>query len=304
MTDFGEAPTSLPPRIEALGTREGRSISASRSIGAILVDCGRLSPSDAERILQTQKETGVRFGDAAVLLGLLNNDDIRHALAHQSHYPYLPPGHDSVDHSLEITCQPFVPAGEDFRTLRTQLKLGWFDTNRERKMLAVVSSGRHEGRSHVVANLAIVFSQLGKRTLVVDADLRHPSQSRLFRLAGQTGLSDMLSGRCSIEAAIRPSPLRYLSVLPSGIAPPNPQELLAGDAFSTLLPALCQDFEVVILDTPNSAEFADAHTVAKRAGGAVLVARQHASSLPGAASLVRNLQQHGITIVGSVFNQG
>lgn len=278
--------------------------SAGRSIGAILIDSGKLSAQEAERVLRLQKEKDLRFGDAAIMLGLLVEDDIRQALSNQFHYPYLPLSDNTLDQRLAAAYQPFSPAVEDLRALRSQLLLRWFDTDADHRTLAIVSPGSREGRSHIAANLAIVFSQLGERTLVIDADLRRPCQHRLFKLTNQMGLSDMLSGRCGAEAVVKISALRGLSVLPAGVTPPNPQELLGLAGFSSLLQALCNDYDVIILDTPASTEYADALTVATRAKAAVLVARQHTSSLSYASELARNLQEYGIAVVGSVLNRG
>lgn len=286
----------------ALAPRAGAP--AGRTIGAILVERGSLAPHDAERIVRLQQERGLRFGDAAIMLGLLTIDDIRQALSHQFDYPYLPLGDTTLDPSLVAAYQPFGPSGEDLRALRSQLLLRWFDTGANRRTLAIVSPGTGEGRSYIAANLAIVLSQLGERTLVVDADLRNPCQHRLFKLANQAGLSDMLSGRCETGAVVPIAALRGLSVLPAGALPPNPQELLGRPGFAALLRKLREQFDVIILDTPAACEFADAHTAAKRAEGAVLVARQHVSSLTRADELARNLQQYGISVVGTVLNRG
>lgn len=278
--------------------------SSVRPIGAILVDRGRLGSYEVERVLQLQKDNGLRFGDNAVMLGLLSRDDIRQALSHQFNYPYLSPGDVTLDESLVAAYHPFSPPVEDIRALRSQLLLRWFDAAGDRRTLAVVSPNAREGRSHIAANLAIVFSQLGERTLIVDADLRKPRQHRLFKLANQKGLSDMLLGRCASEAVVKIPSLRGLSVLPAGALPPNPQELLGRAGFSSLLHGLYDSFDVIILDTPASTEFADANVVAARAEAAVLVTRRHVSSLARAGELARNLQEYGVTVVGSVLNRG
>ncbi len=275
---------------------------AERSIGAILMDTGRLTPEGAERVLRLQKERGLRFGEAAIALGILNEDDIRQALAYQFDYPYLPAGDGALSRELVAAYQPFSPEVENLRALRSQLMLRWFDAEAHRKSLAIVSPGPGEGRSHIAANLAIVFSQLGERTLLIDADLRRPRQHRLFKLSNGAGLSGMLSGRAGSEAVVRVSGLLGLSVLPAGVLAPNPQELLGRPVFADMLESLSHDFDVVILDTPAAAEFADAHTIATRAGAALLVARKDHSSLPQAAHLTRNLQEFGTTVVGAVLN--
>jgi Mrp family chromosome partitioning ATPase len=114
----------------------------------------------------------------------------------------------------------------------------------------------------------------------------------------------MLAGRCETGAVVAIGALRGLSVLPAGAMPPNPQELLGGPGFTSLLQKLREQFDVIILDTPAASGFADAHTAAQRAEAAVLVARQHVSSLTRAGELARNLQEYGISVVGTVLNRG
>ena len=104
--------------------------------------------------------------------------------------------------------------------------LRWFDRAEERQVLTIVGAERGEGRSYLAANLAIVFSQLGERTLLVDADLREPRQHYLFHLENQIGFSTLLAGRSREEAIVRIPDLAGLSVLPAGPTPPNPLELL------------------------------------------------------------------------------
>lgn len=295
-------------RIQVLGP-DGTSVrarvaGADRSIGAILVDSGRLRPEDAERILRLQKEQGLRFGEAAIQLGLLTEDDIRKALSYQFDYPYLPADDTSLSNELVAAYRPFSPSVEHLRALRSQLMLRWFDTSGDdkRKALAVVSPGNGEGRSFIAANLAIVFSQLGERTLLIDADLRRPQQHKLFKLGERDGLSSVLSERAGLETIVTVPSLLSLSVLPAGPTPPNPQELLGRTAFTTLLHALGQDFDVIIIDTPSAAGCADAQTVAVRAGGALMVVRQNRSSMSKVDQLRRSLQQFGANVVGAVLN--
>ena len=276
--------------------------SSGRAIGAILIDTGRLTAENAERILRRQKETGQRFGDAALELRLLTDEDIRFALASQFDYPYLPAGDNSLSHEVVAAYRPFSPVVEQLRALRSQLLLRWLDSETKRRTLAIVSPDHSEGRSFIAANLAVVFSQLGERTLLIDADLRSPRQHEIFHLDNTRGLSGLLSGRASNDAIVRIPSLVGLSVLPAGVVPPNPQELLGRPAFVELLSKFSNDFDVVIIDTPATGKFADAQTVAARAGGALLVARQNLSSLPEIAQLSSNLQQSGAMLVGSILN--
>ncbi len=278
---------------------------ASRSIGAILIDNGSLTPDAAERILKLQKERGLRFGDAAIQLGLLSEADIQQALSRQYDYPYLMPGDNAVSEQVIAAFKPFSPVVEQLRALRSQLMLRWFDAEAGHKTLAVVSPGRGEGRSFTAANLAVVFSQLGERTLLIDADLRHPSQHQLFRLPNKLGLSSLLAGRAELaETVIRIPGLIDLSVMPAGATPPNPQELLARPAFNALIATLQGQYDIVIVDTPAGAETADHQSIAARTRGAVIVARKDISLAPQAQALVSSLQHAGVVVVGAVLNNG
>lgn len=273
----------------------------NRSIGSILIDSGRLSTGNAEKIMTLQRENGVRFGEAGRALGLLTEDDVRFALSVQFHYSYIPSG-SSLSHELVAAYQPDSPVVEELRMLRSQLMLRWFNSSAERKGLAVVSADSGDGRSYIAANLAIVFSQLGERTLLIDADMRVPRQHRLFSLGKRAGLSDILVGRAGSEAIVSIDALPNLSVLSAGATPPNPQELLGRQNFSKLLLALGEDFDVIIVDTPPASACADAHTVAVRTGAALIVARQGQSSIARLAHFTHSLREFGVTLVGSVLN--
>ena len=278
---------------------------AGRSIGAILIDNGRLTPEAAERILKLQKEQGLRFGDAAIQLGLLSEADIQQALSRQYDYPYLMPGDERVSEEVVAAFKPFSPIVEQLRAVRSQLMLRWFDAEIGHKTLAVVSAGRAEGRSFTAANLAVVFSQLGERTLLIDADLRNPSQHQLFRLENKLGLSSLLAGRTELSEAVTRIPgLIDLSVLPAGATPPNPQELLARPVFNALMATAAGQYDIVIVDTPAGAETADSQTIAARTRGAVVVARKDRSSAPALQAFVTSLQHSGVAVVGAVLNNG
>lgn len=274
---------------------------SGRSIGAILVEAERLSVIGVDRILSFQEDCSVRFGDAGQALGLLTEEDVRYALSVQFDYPYLPDD-SMLSRELVAAYEPASRVVEDLRALRSQLMLRWFDTGADRRGLAIASAGQGDGRSYLAANLAIVFSQLGERTLLIDANLRTPKQHKMFNLGARAGLSDMLVGRAGSEAIVGITALRDLSVLPAGTLPPNPQELLGRHHFSTLLQSMGESFDVIIIDTPAASAYADAHTVAVRAGAALLVARQGRSSVPQMAHLTQGLREFGVTVLGSVLN--
>jgi receptor protein-tyrosine kinase len=278
---------------------------SSDSIGAILIDSGRLSPDAAERILKLQKEEGLRFGDAAVKLGLLTIEDIQQALSYQYDYPYLAPGDLRISDELIAAFKPFSKVVEQLRILRSQIMLRWYDAAVGTKTLAIIGPGRKDGRSFTAANLAVVFSQLGERTLLIDSDLRNPCQHMLFRLSDKTGLSSVLSERIHIADAItRVDGLRDLSVLPAGPLPPNPQELLSRPLFANLMAIAREQYDVVIVDTSAAAETADAQTIAARCQGALIVARKDITTAKQLKATATAMQQSGVRIVGTVLNNG
>jgi receptor protein-tyrosine kinase len=294
------ADSNVIPAVAAgnAAARRGR-----QSIGAILIDAGRLNAEDAERIVRLQREKGLRFGDAAIELGLLVQADIEFALSRQFEYPYLLRGQSAISEDLVAAYTPFSPQVEALRAVRGQLVVRWFDGDPGHKALAIVSAGRREGRSFIAANLAVVFSQLGERTLLIDADLRNPRLHDLFALDNRTGLSAMLSGRGGPDAVQRVDALVDLSVLPAGTVPPNPAELLARPPFEELLQSLAARFDVIILDTPAAGESADAQCVAMRAGGALIVARKNETRIAQVQGVTENLVHAKATVVGVLLNE-
>jgi receptor protein-tyrosine kinase len=273
-----------------------------RSIGAILIKVGRLSVADAEKVMRFQVERNVRFGDAALELGLLTQADIEFALSRQYDFPYLLRGESPISESVVAAYEPFTSRVESMRALRNQLMWRWFETGEERRALAVTSAEHGDGRSFLASNLAVVFSQQGQRTLLIDADMRNPGQHKLFGLENRIGLSSVLSGRNGLEAIQRVPALLDLSVLTAGSPPPNPLELLGRPAFGTMLRELTQQFDVILIDTPASVESADAQMVAGRAGAAIVVTRQNVSQVDKVHDLVSLLSEARVHLVGSILN--
>jgi receptor protein-tyrosine kinase len=278
---------------------------SSRSIGDILVASGRISADDLRQILSRQRQDHVPFGEAAIALHLLTKEDINFALSKQFDYAYLTPHDSSLSPSLVAAYTPFSRVGENLRAVRSQLMLRWFNGDPMRKVLAVVSPGVKDGRSFIAANLAIVFAQQGERTLLIDADLRanpDSGQQSLFKLPRGNGLSGVLAERAGLDAIQLVPGLPGLAVLASGAMPPNPQELLGRPTFGQLLLSVVDEFDVILVDTPNGSHFADAEIIAARTGAAIMVGRVNKSSVPETSLLARRLQEGGVTLVGSVLN--
>ena len=268
------------------------------SMGAMLLDAGKLTPENAERVLRVQKDLGIRFGEAAQRLGLVTEADIQQVLARQFEYPYLQRGDANVSPNLVAAFEPFSPQVEALRAVRSQLMLRWFAHGR--RALAVVGVGEGDGVSMFAANLAVVFSQLGEQTLLVDANLRHPRQQEIFDLKGRRGLSDLLAGRAELDVVEHVPSFADLSVLPAGTLPPNPQELLARAAFRSLNTQLESRYDVVLYDVPPFSAGVDALAVASRAGGVLLVARKDRTRIASVSRMAEQMAQAGAEVVGSV----
>jgi chain length determinant protein tyrosine kinase EpsG len=269
------------------------------SMGRMLLDMGKINDEDAECILRLQKEKGMRFGEAAQSLGLITEADIQQVLARQFNYPYLQPGQGNFAPELVAAYQPFSEQVETLRAIRSQLMLRWFANGH--KTLAIASINQGEGTSLFAANLAVVFSQLGARTLLVDANLRKPSQHLIFNLRGKQGLSDILVGRAELDAIAKVESFVDLSVLQAGTLPPNPQELVSGGPFGTLTLHFANLFDVVLYDVSSFSTGADALAIAARAGGVLLVARENRTSLAGMSTVADQLRRVGAEVVGSAM---
>ena len=268
------------------------------SMGALLVDAGKLTLDGAERALRMQKDLGIRFGEAAVRLGLVSDDDVQEALARQFAYPYLPKGQANLSPQLVAAYEPFSPQVESLRAIRAQLMLRWFA--RGRRALAVLGADPDDGAALFAANLAVVFSQLGEQTLLVDANLRTPKQHEVFGLRPRQGLSDLLAGRADLDVVLRVGGFVDLSVLPAGTLPPNPQELLSREGFRNLDTALANRYDVVLYDLAPFGAGADALAVAGRAGGVLLAVRKDHTRVAQLARMAEQLAEAGAEVVGAV----
>jgi protein-tyrosine kinase len=291
----------MKPRVSLINSKMTNDIAkleTSASIGELLVNAGKVSATDVERIIALQKQKGMLFGDAAQALGLINDDDIQKIISQQFDFPFLMTSEESFSRELIAAYQPSSSQVEALRVLRGQLMLGWFiDVH---KTLALVSPSRNEGRSFMTANLAIVFSQLGERTLLIDADLRHPRQHELFKLQGDYGLSDVLAGRADLTVVTRTTVFRNLSVLPAGTVPPNPGELISR-GLKICLEKLQMQFDVILIDTPSTVQGVDAQIIASLCGGALLVVRQNKTRLNDLELLKETLQGMGNQYLGAVL---
>jgi protein-tyrosine kinase len=274
-----------------------------RSIGDIIGELRDLDAQQIERILAYQNEKGVRFGEAAIALGLASSNDVMFALSQQFHYPYAPEGRQDTSAELVALNQPFSKQAEAFRAIRSQVIMRVFQSGETARALAVISPNSGDGKTFFAANLAVSLAQLGGRTLLVDADMRGPRLHEVFGFEGGSGLSHILSGRAEAQAIRQVAAVPSLFVLPVGITPPNPLELVERPALGLLMRELTSKFDHVVVDTPAAIYGSDFSVIAARCGAALLIARKNAAKVADLQELTAMLQDSPARLAGVIMNE-
>lgn len=273
-----------------------------RYIGEIIRQTNQLNLEQIDQVLTYQKEKGMRFGEAAIALGFATGEDVLWALSQQFHYPYAADQRNHLNDELVLAKAPFSQRAEAFRAVRTQLVMRVFTPESGQRVLAVVSPDSGDGKTYFAANMAVALSQLGGRTLLIDADMRNPRQHEVFGIDNSSGLSNILSGRARVNV-IRPvTELPSLFVLPLGPIPPNPLELLERPAFGLLLQELAAKFDYLVVDTPAFVHGSDASVIAARCGSALAIVRQGRSSVRITRELLDEIRQTPARLCGVVVN--
>jgi receptor protein-tyrosine kinase len=305
--------------------RSSRSFEKSdQEIAEALELLFKLPKEAIESIYTSMKTLHVRFSEAALHTGLVTPTELKEAqelagrqrgnerhrlgiveemLRRQSRRREvalwtgtpLVPGRDLV-----LAHDPDSPRSEALRSLRTELLIRTKGRPRS-GVVALSSPSSGEGRSQLAAELAIAFAQLGRRTLLIDADLRRPRQHELFGAENTTGLSQVLAqGAEPWLHGIENLP--HLALLTSGGSPRNPVELLSGRRFEQMLADWARNFEFILLDTSPAADFSDALAVATVARNVIVIGREKKTSFSALTRLCRNLHTTRANILGAVIN--
>lgn len=292
------APVSPP---DAPDSPNAAPLITGRSIGDFIREACQLSAEQVEQVLAHQRQHGVMFGEAAVALNMATSDVVMWALSQQFRYPYSAEGKDKLNPELVVAREPFSEQAELFRAVRAQMARK-LQALPQRAALAVVSPDSGDGKTYFAANLALAFSQLGRRTLLVDADLRNPRQHEVFGIDNSQGLSAALAGRQA--RVVQPlAGFPSLSVVSAGTLPPNPLELVEHAAFAALMQDLIAQYDHVIVDTPALSHGADATVIAARCGAALAIARQGRSKLDTLKDLVAMLREDATQVLGVLVTQ-
>ena len=197
---------------------------------------------------------------------------------------------------------PYSPVTESYRIIRSRIRFRPGDN--PTRSIMVTSSMPAEGKSVTVANLAVVFAQANYKTLVVDAELRHPVLHEMFNVSNEVGLGDLLSSpELTVEECVRDTAVNNLQILTSGMPLLDPSERLGSKRMEEILSKLKTLAEVVILDSPPVLVFADAIVLSRRIDGVIVVIQAGKTKRSAIAQTFFDLQNANANLLGSIFNQ-
>ena len=202
---------------------------------------------------------------------------------------------------IEAVKDPRSAFSESYRSVRTALQ---FSTDHGvPRVLLITSAGPGEGKSTTALTLARNFAQMGKRVLLIEADLRNPSLHKVLDVRAEVGLSNVLAGAHSLAEAVLDTDEERFKVILAGPLPPNPAELLSGSKLVSLLTIAAERYDQVIIDGPPVMGIADAPILANVADGTMLVVHSGKTRITTAQAAVKRLQVARAHLIGSVLTQ-
>ena len=297
-------------------------LESDQQLSDALVLLYKLPEEAVDSIQQAKSALGIEFGEAALHTGLVTQRELEcgpglgappgHERRPQHHRGSAAPPPESEcpgrlggraaepGRQLILAHDPYNVRSEAIRSLRTELLMR---TNGRRGagIFALLSPGSGEGRSQLAAELAIAFAQLGSRTLLVDADLRHPRQHLLFGADNTVGLAQALvDAKQSRIYGI--NGVQHMTLMTAGTLPPNPLELLSGNRFDRLVADWRRSYEFVVIDTPPAAQYSDGLAVATVAGHVVVLGRTNSTSYSAMTEMRRKLDTTNAFVVGAVMS--
>lgn len=199
---------------------------------------------------------------------------------------------------------PRSPVAEAYRTLRTNIQFSSLD--QKINTIMVTSTNQHEGKSILLANLAVTFAESGARIILVDADLRRPKQDKIFGVSNTTGLTTVVLGEVQQESSphlpLQQTQVDGLRILTSGPLPPNPSELLGSMAMDRVIQALRAEADYILFDAPPAIAVTDAAVLARKVDGVLLVVSAGTTKRDHAARAKQKLEKVNAKILGVVLN--
>ena len=225
-----------------------------------------------------------------------------------------------LDKKILFNFEPLSVASEAYRTLRTNIQFAIGARKTTGNVIAIASTSPREGKTLTATNLSIALAQMGKMTLLIEADMRCPRIAPLFKINEKPGLSDILIGTATPDSAIRTFTdiliggaewdklidmhgIDNLHLLPCGSIPPNPSELLLSPDFKDLIDELRKRYDFIIVDTPPSLPVSDASIIGTVVDGTVIVYQSDTTSRHLLLRAIQTLKKNQAKLLGIVINQ-
>lgn len=197
--------------------------------------------------------------------------------------------------------KPQSNISESYRTIRTGIEFSNLDKGL--KVICVTSSKKDEGKSTVVANLAVSFAKIDKKVLLIDGDLRNPTTNRLFDLANTQGLIDVLLGTKNIKECIKQTKQENLDILTGGVVPPNPAEVLASQKMSEFIQSIRNEYDYIFIDSPPIGIVSDAAIISSYSDGVIFVVGSNEVDKNLAKMAKERLDTVNANILGVILNK-
>lgn len=209
-----------------------------------------------------------------------------------------------MKNELIVKIRPKSIISEDIRTIRTNLE--FLLTDNESKTFMITSSVPGEGKSFISSNLAVAFAQYDKRVLIVDCDMRLGRTHKIFEVSNKNGLSNLIAkyeDSTALEEYIQKTDVKNLYVLPRGVVPPNPSELLSSKRFEVILNKLKKVFDYIILDSVPTNGLPDALVLSKLVDKTLIVCKHGYTDISDLESTKKALENVNANIAGVVINK-
>jgi len=274
--------------------------------------------TDGKVIVAAGALMGLLFGTALAFLLDLKDNTIKNTQEVESMFAYplhgvVPdlslggnnqqlqlPGSERTNMPEQVVSEvAMMPLKEAYQNIQVNLNL--LDADAKKKVIAITSSVPQEGKSSVSANLAVARSQCGQKILLIDADMRRPTQHHIWEISNQNGLSEVLNGKSPWSDTVQ-NVMPNLDVLTAGSIPPNPIALLDSPAFLNFIAEIDQVYDHIIFDTPPIIGIADTKIIGKAVDGFLFVVRPGVADYNSATAAKKMLDSTGQKVLGVIVN--
>ncbi len=196
---------------------------------------------------------------------------------------------------------PKSPISESYRGIRTSIEFSNLD--KEMKVIIVTSSMQNEGKSTVMANLAVSFANLEKKVLLLEGDLRNPSVHRMFNISNINGLTDILLNNKNFADCVHCTEIKNLHVLTCGAMPPNPSEILSSKKMKEFIACVREYYDYIFIDAPPIGIVTDAGIISTYIDGCFFVVGSNQCDVEMAKIAKQRLDDVKANIIGAVLNK-